>query len=193
MNKLDYFKVELNYIKDKRVLESCKFIINLLPDYFFEIPASSTGKYHPEFASSKNGLVKHTKVAVRIAYELFMIENISNKYTDIEKDLIIMALLIHDGLKSGLVKENYTRFDHPLLIANLVEDNKGYLSLTDDEINKLTRMLKCHMGGWNTNNYSDVVLPKPSSKLESFVHMCDFLASRKIINVKFNDINISEE
>ena len=60
-------------------------------------------------------------------------------------------------------------------------------------IEKLTKMLKCHMGGWNTNNYSDVVLPKPKNKLENFVHMCDFLASRKVINVKFNDINISEE
>lgn len=193
MNKVDYFKVELNYIKDKRVLEACKYIINLLPDYFFEIPASSTGKYHPEFASSKNGLVKHTKVAVRIAYELMMIENIKNKYTDIEKDLIIMALLIHDGLKSGIIKEEYTRFDHPILIANLVIENKEHLSLTEEEINKLTSMLKCHMGGWNTNNYSDVVLQKPKNKLENFVHMCDFLASRKVINVKFNDINISEE
>ena len=193
MNKTEYFKVELNYIKDKRILESCKYMINLLPDYFFEIPASSTGKYHPEFAGTKNGLVKHTKVAVRFAYELFSIENINNKYTDIEKDLIIMALLIHDGLKSGMVKETYTRFDHPILIADLVEKNKEHLSLTDDEIDKLTKMLKCHMGGWNTNNYSDVVLPKPKNKLENFVHMCDFLASRKVINVKFNDINISEE
>lgn len=193
MNKLDYFKVELNYIKDKRVLDSCKYIINLLPDYFFEIPASSTGKYHPEFAGSKNGLVKHTKVAVRFAYELFNIENINDKYSDIEKDLIIMALLIHDGLKSGIVKENYTRFDHPILIADLVKNNKEHLSLKDVEIEKLTSMLKCHMGGWNTNNYSDVVLPKPKNKLENFVHMCDFLASRKVINVKFNDINISEE
>ena len=104
-----------------------------------------------------------------------------------------MALLIHDGLKSGIVKETYTRFDHPVLIADLVEKNKEHLSLTDDEIDKLTKMLKCHMGAWNTNNYSDVVLPKPKNKLENFVHMCDFLASRKVINVKFNDINISEE
>ena len=104
-----------------------------------------------------------------------------------------MALLIHDGLKSGIVKETYTKFDHPILIANLVIDNKEHLNLTDEEIDKLTSMLKCHMGGWNTNNYSDVVLPKPKNKLENFVHMCDFLASRKVINVKFNDINISEE
>ena len=193
MNKIDYFKVELNYIKDKRIQDACKYMINLLPDYFFEIPASSTGKYHPEFASSKNGLVKHTKVAVRFAYELFNIENINSKYTSVEKDLIIMALLIHDGLKSGIVKETYTKFDHPILIANLVIDNKEHLNLTDEEIDKLTGMLKCHMGGWNTNNYSDVVLPKPKNKLENFVHMCDFLASRKVINVKFNDINISEE
>ena len=189
MNKIDYFKVELNYIKDKRIQDACKYMINLLPDYFFEIPASSTGKYHPEFASSKNGLVKHTKVAVRFAYELFNIENINSKYTSVEKDLIIMALLIHDGLKSGIVKETYTKFDHPILNANLVIDNKKHLNLTEEEIDKLTCMLKCHMGGWNTNNYSDVVLPKPRNKLENFVHMCDFLASKKFLNIEFDENN----
>ena len=45
-------------------------LIELLPNYFFEVPASSTGKYHPEFALGDGGLIRHTKVAVRIAYEL---------------------------------------------------------------------------------------------------------------------------
>lgn len=70
MNKIDYFKKELEYIKSEDILESAKYMINILPDYFFEIPASSTGKYHPKFAASTCGLVKHTKVAVRIAHEL---------------------------------------------------------------------------------------------------------------------------
>lgn len=192
MNKIDYFKIELNYIKNKTIRDACIYMINLLPNYFFEIPASSTGKYHPDFAGEKNGLVKHTKVAVRMAVELMTLESIELKYSSDEKDLIIMALLIHDGLKSGMKKEEYTRFDHPILISNLVMDNKDHLNLTDEQLGKLTSMLKSHMGRWNVNNYSSVVLPKPKTALENFVHMCDFLASRKFINVKFEDINIKE-
>ena len=32
-------------------------------------------------------------------------------YTDHEKDLMLVSLLVHDGLKSGNPKEKYTRFD----------------------------------------------------------------------------------
>ena len=37
-----------------------------------------------------------------------------------EKDLIIMALVLHDGYKSGCPKEKYTRFDHPLLVSKFI-------------------------------------------------------------------------
>ena len=104
MNKIKYFEKEIEYIKDKNNREDIKYLINLLPEYFFEIPASSTGKYHPKYASTKSGLVKHTKVAVKIAYDLF---EINNNFTEEEKDLIIMALILHDGLKKGIDEEEY--------------------------------------------------------------------------------------
>ena len=39
------------------------------------------------------------------AYELLQDPSIGDKYTDDEKDLMLMALLIHDGLKSGNPQE----------------------------------------------------------------------------------------
>ena len=51
-------------------------------------------------------------------------------------------------------------------------------------------MIESHMGEWNTNSYSNVVLPLPITKHQKFVHMCDYLASRKFINVKFENNNI---
>ena len=61
MDKLSYFTKEIDYIKDDKRKEDLKYLINLLPDYFFDIPASSTGKYHPTFAKTKHGLLKHFK------------------------------------------------------------------------------------------------------------------------------------
>ena len=45
------------------------------------------------------------------------------------------------------------------------------------------------MGQFNTNSYSTVVLPVPNNKNQRFVHMCDYLASRKFLDVKFDENN----
>ena len=153
MNKIRYFEKEISYIKNKDNQDDIKVLINLLPDYFFSIPASSTGKYHPKFASTKNGLVKHTKVAVRIAYDLF--ETVNN-FTDNDKDLIIMALIMHDGLKKGMVEEEYTRFDHPLLVSKLILEHSNELKMDINSVRRICSMIESHMGKWNTNKYSKV-------------------------------------
>ena len=164
-------------------------IILKIPDYFFEIPASSTGKYHPEFASTKNGLVKHTKVAVRIAKELLDNPGLNN-FKDNEKDIIIMALTLHDGLKKGNPEEKYTKVDHPLLVSSFIRERKDKLSLNNEELDLLTRIISSHMGIWNKDFNDNEVLPIPKDKYERFVHMCDYLSSKKFINVEFDDVNI---
>ena len=127
MEKINYFKKEISYIKDEELVKDIKTLIKLLPDYFFEIPASSTGKYHPKYALGENGLVRHTKAAVRFAYELLSNNTIGCKFSDRDKDLIIMALILHDGLKSGLEHDKYTKFDHPLLMSKYIMENKEKL------------------------------------------------------------------
>lgn len=189
MDKVSYFDKEYYYIKDDKKREDLKYLVSELPDYFFEIPASSTGKYHPEFASTKNGLVKHTKVAIRIAKELLDNPGLNN-FKDNEKDIIIMALTLHDGLKKGNPEEKYTRVDHPLLSASFIRERKDKLSLNDEELDLLTRIISSHMGIWNKDFNDNEVLPIPKDKYERFVHMCDYLSSKKFINVEFDDVNI---
>ena len=189
MEKRDYFKKELEFIKDNKIKNSCLTMIELLPDYFFEIPASSTGKYHPEFTLGKAGLVRHVKAAVRIGYELLMDPVIGDKYTSHEKDLMLMSLILHDGLKSGLEHNRYTQVDHPTLIKNYIVANKDKLELTDEDITFIGKVIESHMGPWNKDYDGNPILPVPKTKYESFVHMCDYLASRKFLNVKFDNNN----
>ena len=191
MEKIDYFNKEYGYIKNDKKKNDIKYLVSKLPDYFFEIPASSTGKYHPDFASTSHGLVKHTKVAVRIAKELLDNPGLNN-FTDDEKDIIIMALILHDGCKSGMVKEKYTRFDHPLIICDLINENRSKLSLNDDEVDLLTRIISSHMGIWNKDYNGNEVLPIPKDKYQRFVHLCDYLSSKKFIDVKFDGIDIKD-
>lgn len=188
--KKDVFLKELSYIKTKKYRDNIEIIINMLPDYFFSVPASSTGKYHPAFSLGEGGLVRHTKAAVRIAYELLYNNTISSKFRQEEKDLMICALLIHDGLKHGLEKQEYTIFEHPLVISKFVRDNKDKLTLTDNEINFICNVVESHMGEWTKDYKGNEVLPKPINKYQKFVHMCDFLASRKFLDIKFEDNEI---
>lgn len=192
MNKCDVFRKELSYIKSVKVLGNAKKLIELLPDYFFEVPASSTGKYHPPFAQGEGGLVRHTKAAVRFAYELENDNCIGNIFTDDEKDLILLALIMHDGCKSGLIKTQYTVANHPLIVSKLISDNKDKLTFTDEELHLLTSMIETHMGEFNKDYKGNVLMPLPSNKYQKFVHMCDFLASKKFLDIKFENNDIVE-
>ena len=185
----EYFIKELFYIKNQRIRESANTLVNLLPEYFYHIPASSTGKYHPKYALGDGGLLRHTKVVVRIGYELLNNNSIGHSFTSDEKDLMLLGMMLHDGLKSGLIQEKYTRYDHPLLAAQFVIDNKDKTKLTDLEIKLLTNAMESHMGEWNTDYNGNEILPKPSNKYQRMVHMCDFLASKKFIEVEFDGLN----
>ncbi len=187
--KTDTFRCELDKIKTEEIRMDAEHLISKLPDYFFEIPAASTGKYHPSYAQGEGGLVRHTKAAFMIADLLLQDPAIGKKYTEREKDIMLLALLIHDGFKLGKEKERYTRFDHPLLAGELVKEEKEHLHLSDDEITLLCSSLASHMGPWNKDFNDNVVTPEPKTKYENFVHMCDYLASRKTLLVPFDDNN----
>ena len=189
MNKVEVFKDEFNYIKNPSYSIDAKYLVDSLPDYFFEVPASSTGKYHPKYALGYGGLVRHTKSAVRMAHELLNNPIIGGKYTDREKDLMIIALILHDGLKSGKEKSQYTKVEHPLYVSEHIKDNMDNLSMDDEDIEFICDVIESHMGPWNKDFDGNEVLPIPKTKYQNFVHMCDFLASRKFINIEFDSNN----
>lgn len=193
MTKEDCFKTEINFIKNNKYKEDLKKMINLLPDYFFEVAASSTGKYHPAFSLGDGGLLRHTKAAVRISYELLNNPCIGDKYTEREKDLFIIALTMHDGVKHGIPKESYTRADHPLLASKLIKEHQNEFEMSNEDILFICSVIESHMGPWNTHPYTkEEILPKPKDKYQNFVHMCDYLASRKFLDIKFEGNEIIE-
>lgn len=185
MSKQEVFKKELEYIKDKDIKDSLSLMIDKIPDYFFVIPAASTGKYHPGYAQGEGGLVRHTKAAVRMAYELFGIY----KFPQRTKDLLIMALLLHDSVKKGEEENKYTLFDHPLVACEFIKKYKNELKINNDDIEFICGCIASHMGRFNTSEFSDVILPLPKTPEQKFVHMCDYLASRKVININFDSEN----
>jgi hypothetical protein len=192
MDKIGYFKDELSYIVNPKIKEFAEKSVNSLPDYFWEIPASSTGKYHPAYSLGEGGLARHTRSAVRIAVELSRLD--WWHWEADEMDLCIAALLIHDGYKSGIVQEKYSRADHPNIIAGrlMVDDNLNSI-LPREQFDIVLGLVSKHMGQWNFDWKTKApIMEKPKSKLEKFVHLCDYLASRKCLEMNF-EVELSKE
>ena len=103
---------------------------------------------------------------------------------------MICALILHDGLKHGLEKSEYTVFNHPLVVCEYIREHKDELTFTDTEIDFITNVISSHMGPWTSDYKGNEVLPAPVNKYQKFVHMCDFLASRKFLDIKFENNNI---
>ena len=57
--KIVLLEQELNYIKDANIKLFASKVVEILPSYFFTIAASSTGKYHPQYALGEGGLLRH--------------------------------------------------------------------------------------------------------------------------------------
>ena len=189
MDREELFLDELELISDDKLSECLLNIIDMLPDYWLTEAASSTGKYHPEYALGDGGLLRHSKAAMRIGYELLSNPCIGDKYTKREKDLMLMSLLVHDGLKLGIPQERYTRFDHPILMGQFIIDNRKEIGLSSDDAKFMNEVIKTHMGPWTTDYNGNEVLEKPKTKYQNFVHMCDYLASRKCLLVPFDENN----
>ena len=196
-HKATVFKNELRAIKDQRIRNFAILLLNEAPDYFYHEPASSTGKYHPKYALGEKGLVRHTKAVVRFYNYIVTLEQYKNKLQDNEEDLGRVACLIHDALKYGDQKEYqdkinngkkaYTCVDHPIRAALYIKLKAEESELNDSEITVLMRAVSSHMGEWNTDRNKKEILPKPTEFLQEIVHLADYLASRKDLDVDFHD------
>lgn len=190
IRKSDVFQTELGWIRSAEIREFATKCVERLPDYFFHVAASSTGKYHPQYALGEGGLVRHTKAAAFIAHDLLGLE-MYGKYSDTEKDIIIAAILLHDGYKHSLSDSagSYTVAEHPMVaskqVLDLWEQDK---SIPESYVSTLCNAIESHMGQWNTAYRSNKeIMPKPTTAIQKFVHQADYLASRKYLQFDFGE------
>ena len=178
-------------IVNEDIREFAKVLVDGLPAYVWEVGASSTGKYHPAYSLGVGGLMRHQIAVVRFLNYFFELEQYNTNFTSREMDLMRVASLIHDGRKSGeqedYEKSKYTKFDHPIQMANVIRSYNGKY-LNPDELEFCAHCIESHMGQWSTDRKSSVVLPKPIDEYQQFVHLADYLASRKDLTMAFDNV-----
>lgn len=185
----------LSTIVNDDIREFANVLVDGLPNYIWEVGASSTGKYHPEYSLGVGGLMRHQIAVVRFLNYFFELEQYNTKFTSRECDLMRVAGLVHDGRKSGeqtdYERSKFTKFDHPLQMANVIRSYDGQY-LNHDELEFMAHCIESHMGQWSTDRKSSVVLPKPMDEYQHFVHLADYLASRKDLTMAFDSVETSK-
>jgi FtsZ-interacting cell division protein YlmF len=188
--RLNLVKPVLDTFANDDIKEFAVILLDGLPEYIWHVGASSTGKYHPAYSLGEGGLMRHQMAVVRFLNFFFELEQYNSKLTSREMDLMRVAGLVHDGRKSGsqedYEKSKYTKFDHPMQMADVVRSYDGQY-LNHEEIEMIADAISKHMGQWNTDKKSDLVLLKPSDKFSRMIHVADYLASRKCLTIDFDN------
>lgn len=161
-----------------------RYAFDNVADDFFEKPASSTGKYHPDFAQGSGGLLRHTIKAAEVFEDLwraykYKYEHISffeeEKYSS-----GLAAVLLHDSCKYGKCFENeHTLKNHDNIGAMFIEDlyNKFFATLdVEPQYQDIIDAIACHHGVWSTT-------ARPVSLLDELVFLSDYIASRKYVKL----------
>lgn len=78
--RIKLFETELGYITDDNIRQFVEKAISILPPYFFEVPASSSGKFHSALESGFGGLVYHTKLLPRLPIMLLILISIKTNF-----------------------------------------------------------------------------------------------------------------
>ena len=177
MNKSKYFENEIELIQSEDYRMFIRdYLDNYVPNYFWEIGASSSGKFHPQFSQGEGGLVRHTKAVVLFAQELLRMS--SYMYMSEEhKDYVIMACIVHDTCKYGCEefdKEQYK--DHAVNASVLV--NEAWFNYFGENASEFfLNAIKTHMGQWSEREN------RPFTNIDRCVHMADYMASRSFIDI----------
>lgn len=194
--RLNLVQPILDTFENEDIKEFAVVLLDNVPEYVWHVGASSTGKYHPQYSLGEGGLMRHQMAVVRFLNFFLGLEQYSNKIPSRERDLMRIAALTHDARKSGTQEDyersKYTKFNHPILMADVIRSYDGQY-LNHDELELIANTISKHMGSWNTDKKSNVVLPKPDDIYSELVHLADYLASRKDLTVEFENHTIVAE
>lgn len=180
---------EIGDIKDADLKAFATELIANADDYFFVVPASSSGKYHPPFDLGDGGLVRHTRLVAYMAKCLAE----SYCFSDYDTDCLIVAALAHDIKKQGNGDTGHTVWDHPILAMHYVQEiyGKTNFNVPADTIEKISNAVSSHMGKWGNEPRfckGNTPLPMPVTEFDKALQAADYVASRKeITDFKFRD------
>ena len=166
---------ELDLIQDVWIKQFVEEMLDKAPQSYFIREASSTNKYHPPSSRGYQGLMRHVKRCVYIGEQLLR----NDVYASLrdKHDEIIAALILHDAKKYGDNNSRWSQKEHAEMAAYWIAD-----STVEEKGKVIAQLVLTHMGQWGK-------VP-PSTPLEKFVHLCDYIASLKDLEREIEDMPV---
>lgn len=179
----------INRMTNPDIEEFVCFVFDKAPAYFWLVPSSSTGKYHPPQSNGQSGLVRHTAMVCTIAETLARIYSLEDE----ERDILIAGCLLHDIVKYGFDMQNHTTKNHDdegarwvwKLAQAFPEPSSTYKfeSFADkeewlDNARQICGCIAWHFGQW-TQEERRKKFPAEYAKLEELCHVADCVAANK--------------
>lgn len=184
------FEHELAMIRNQEIRDFViKCFDELCPDYFWTIPCSTSGKYHPQVSLGEGGLIRHVKLAIWWGLELMKAMPVNLENIPTLKDEIIATLLLHDLIKNGKgldlngrPLESGVTGTHGVILARKIEIIPELYLDNDEALCRITTGITCHMGIWTTNSLCkpDAVIDPTLRAFARLIHLADYCASRKV-------------
>jgi hypothetical protein len=183
MKQPNYSKIllegEIKHFTDLGIQKFIEACIEEFPDYFWKVPASGSGKFHPEDENTPGGLVTHTRRVIR------MIEHLGNLYglSFWETDVLRAAAILHDSFCKGLngqSRNTNTDVFHPLYVRhNFPWVGFGDRYTDEKTYDEIMYCVESHSARWSVSKVLNV-----DKKLPNIFKVADYIASRKEIKVK---------
>lgn len=174
MNKHEFFEREILNIESIDLQDFVRwFFDNRVGAWFFKSGASSSGKYHPQFAQGEGGLVRHTRAVEWVCEELLRMSGYAYMRAEY-KDYARVACLLHDVRKYGRgdAEDKDCYKEHGAIAADDIR--MAWFEFFGTHAPDLLLMaVRSHMGQW-TENRDD----RPFTNIDRLVHMADYIASR---------------
>lgn len=152
-----------------------------IPDYFFTMPSSTTGKYHSAQQCEPCGQLVHAYMLQAYWDVLLALDSIREDMapTPKDRDLIRCFPFLHDAVKCGWDGSKYTVPEHPKLGANLIHERQPEHNISAEDKVFLSGLIATHSGQWNKNRKGEEIMPCPRTYAEKMCHYSDMFCSRK--------------
>lgn len=177
--KQNIFKPFLEQFETEQFKNYFMDMVELIPDYVFYMPASTSGKFHNATQCQKYGQLYHVYMFNSILNHRLRLKGNKEKFSSPEeRDAMRCIPAFHDAIKCGTGSSTYTVQDHPVLAKKWVLESTVEHDIPMEYKNMIADMCESHSGEWNKSRSGKVIMSEPRNDREFFIHECDILSSR---------------
>lgn len=180
--KIAVFQPYLAQFETEEMRLYCQDMIKLIPDYIFDIPSSTSGKFHNATQCQRHGQIYHIIMFEEILNYLLALKCNQEKFkSPRQRDAMRCVAFFHDAHKTNGTQ--FTVHDHPMIAGAWVRETLVEHDIDHAAKEAIARMVERHSGEFTSSKRSSVILPEPENEMERMIHMCDILSSRSNIDM----------